>query len=497
MKIKLSDFILENSIDTDSTIGDITFETALAELRVNAKIMEYYLKQMNMSVVMEAAPAQQPPTMPTKDQLIPDSSYVQSYDMDESTEAVKQALRDMGCEVSTSDAGDRSSVRGYFEIQSYDGGNPEVYAISYYPANSAVKVVLRNGHSEGNPYLRSNSENKQFKIDTNKNIKSQLQNIASKVNKDLQKFYTSREDYKGYKSDPNNSFYTGYHDNVDVNLNEGMGNAMKNALKDNAIKGVSLVAKIVAPCWAILRLIAAILPLLYSVLNKLKRTAGMKSRSDADAKMIGNMSPISARNIDNSLTADLSNQIDEYIFMNETIRSIDKMYYTLQAINILTKKSDMNGMEDFQNMVSAYQQMVQRAISIAQAEDADAKRKSNANWVSDLEKILNSDRANAVQSMIQNISEQQFKRQMEQGLQGIDPANMQKIMAETLKLQNSVQRDLTQTRSQFSKIDQELNKLIAQSSYTQFNPDTATQTMTKPQTLPPTQQQGGQMMQMQ
>jgi hypothetical protein len=485
MKIKLSDYILEQSI-SNASIDDIEFETALAELSVNAKIMEYYLKQMNMGVVMEAAPAQQPPTMPTKDQLMPNSSYVQSYDTDTS-EAVAQALRDIGCEVSTSDAGDRSSVRGYFEIQSYDGGNPEVYAISYYPANSAVKVVLRNGYSEGNPYLRSNSENKQFKIDTNKNIKSQLQNIASKVNKDLQKFYTSREDYKDYKANPNDDFYKGYRDNVDVGLNEGMGNAMKNALKDNAIKGVTGVAQIVALVWSILRLAATVIPLLYSVLNKLKRAAGMESRSDADAKMIGNFISsdlaFSARELDNAFTADHSNTIKEVSFITDTVHSIDEMFYTLQAINILTKKSDINGAEDFQNMVSEYQKMIQRAISKAQTEDMNAKRKSNANWLSDLEKVLNSDRAKAVQSMIQNISEQQFKRQLEQGLQGIDPASMQTIMAETQKLQASIQRDLTKTKTQISKIDQELNKLISQSSYKQFNPNNATRTMTQPQPM--------------
>ena len=486
MKIKLSDYILEQSI-SNASIDDIAFETALAELSVNAKIMEYYLKQMNMGVVMEAAPAQQPPTMPTKDQLKPDSSYVQSYDMDESTEAVKQALRDMGCEVSTSDAGDRSSVRGYFEIQSYDGGNPEVYAISYYPANSAVKVVLRNGYSEGNPYLRSNSENKQFKIDTNKNIKSQLQNIASKVNKDLQKFYTSREDYKDYKANPNDDFYKGYRDNVDVGLNEGMGNVIKNTLKDNAIKGVAGVAQVVALLWSILRLVTTVTPLLYSVLNKLKRAAGMKSRSDADAKMIGNFISsdlaFSARDIDNAFTADYSNTLKEVSFITDTVHSIDEMFYTLQAINILTKKSDINGAEDFQNMVSEYQKMIQRAISKAQTEDMNVKQKSNANWLSDLEKILNSDRAKAVQSMIQNISEQQFKRQLEQGLQGIDPTSMQRIMTETQKLQASIQRDLTKTRNEFSKIDQELNELIAQSSYKQFNPNNATRTMTQPQPM--------------
>ena len=504
MIIKLSDFILESSIDVDSTINDIAFETILAELNVNSKIMEYYLKQMNMGVdIFQEVEAEPPKDMPTKDQLMPTSSYVQSYDMNESIAAVKQALRDMGCEVSNANHGD-GSVNGYFEVQSYDGGY-ETYRISYYPANSTVEVHLTNGYSYGNPYESSKSQpnpNAQFKINPNKNIKSQLQNIADKVNKDLQKFYTNREDYKGYKADPNNSFYRGYHDNVDVGLNEGMGNVMKNALKDNAIKGVTAVAQIVAFSWSLCRLIATIIQSLYSVLNKLKRAAGMKSRSDADAKMISTInSPLfTTRDIDTALTADLSNLFNESRFIKETMDSIDKMYYTLQAMNILTKKSNINGAEDFQNIVSAYQQIVQHAISKAQTEDMNTKRKSNANWLSDLEQLLNSDRAKAVQSMIQNISEQQFKRQMEQGLQGIDPTSMQKIMIETQKLQESVQRDLTQTRTQCSKIDQELNKLIAQSSYGQFNPNNATRTMTQPQlqTQPPTQQKSsGQMMQMQ
>jgi hypothetical protein len=60
---------------------------------------------------------------------------------------------------------------------------------------------------------------------------------------------------------------------------------------------------------------------------------------------------------------------------------------------------------------------------------------------------------------------------------------MQTIMAETQKLQASIQRDLTKTKTQISKIDQELNKLIAQSSYKQFNPNNATRTMTQPQPM--------------
>ena len=468
MKIKLSDYILEQSI-SNASIDDISFETALAELSVNAKIMEYYLKQMNMGVVMEAAPAQQPPTMPTKDQLMPDSSYVQSYDTDTS-EAVAQALRDMGCDVYTHKDG---SVRGDFDVQSYDGGKPERYEISYYPADSAVEVSLADRYSKrskGNPYVGARVENTRFTINPDKNIKSQLQNFANKINKDLQKFYAR-----------------GYHDNAHVGLNEGMGNAMKNALKDEAIYAPFSVVKAVSLLWSILRLVATVIPLLYSVLNKLKRAAGMKSRSDADAKIIGNFISsdlaFSARDIDNAFTADYSNTLKEVSFITDTVHSIDEMFYTLQAINILTKKSDMNGAEDFQNMVSEYQKMIQRAISKAQTEDMNVKQKSNANWLSDLEKVLNSDRAQAVQSMIQNISEQQFKRQLEQGLQGIDPANMQRIMTETQKLQASIQRDLTKTRNEFSKIDQELNKLIAQSSYKQFNPNNATRTMTQPQPM--------------
>jgi hypothetical protein len=348
MKIKLSDFILENSIDVDANVDDITFETALAELNVNAKIMEYYLKQMNMNVVMEAAPAQQPPTMPTKDQLTPNSPYVQSYDTDESTEAVKQALREIGCEVSTNKPDNgvelNGDVNGYFEVQSYDG-RADIYAFTYYSANSTVGVQLVDGHNSRNPYSVEHT----VEINPNKNIKSQFQTIANTVIEDLQDYYTDLKDYKNYKADPNNSLYKGYRDNVDVGLNEGMGNAMKNALKDSGFNA-SHIAIICSIAWSICRLIATIYPLLYSVLNKLKRAAGMKSRSDADAKMIGTLTPPS-RDLDNAFTVDLFNMIDENKFIDNTLHCIDKMYYTLQAMNILTKKSDMDS-ADFQNMVS-------------------------------------------------------------------------------------------------------------------------------------------------
>ena len=82
MKIKLSDYILENSI-SNSDVADIEMEQLKAQINVCCELANLYIKQMNMGVVMEAAPAQQPPTMPTKDQLQqPSSGYTQDIDTD-------------------------------------------------------------------------------------------------------------------------------------------------------------------------------------------------------------------------------------------------------------------------------------------------------------------------------------------------------------------------------------------------------------------------------
>ena len=82
MKIKLSDFILENSIN-NADVVDIEMEQLKAQINVCCELANLYIKQMNMGVVMEAAPAQQPPTMPTKDDLQqPSSSYSQDIDTD-------------------------------------------------------------------------------------------------------------------------------------------------------------------------------------------------------------------------------------------------------------------------------------------------------------------------------------------------------------------------------------------------------------------------------
>lgn len=75
MNIKLSDFILEQSI-SDASANDIKFEQACAEFDVIISMCEYYNKLDSMIDIIQEAipPANQPPQTPT-------SSEVQSYDM--------------------------------------------------------------------------------------------------------------------------------------------------------------------------------------------------------------------------------------------------------------------------------------------------------------------------------------------------------------------------------------------------------------------------------
>ena len=83
MKIKLSDYILEQSISTAS-IDDITLEQLKAELCVDIAINEFYIKNYNMGLFQEVAAqpaqAQDNPMQKAKDYQAPDSSYVQYND---------------------------------------------------------------------------------------------------------------------------------------------------------------------------------------------------------------------------------------------------------------------------------------------------------------------------------------------------------------------------------------------------------------------------------
>lgn len=54
MRIKLSDYILEQSI-SDTSVSDIALEQTKAEIEVSMAICEAYIKQMDMSVVMESS----------------------------------------------------------------------------------------------------------------------------------------------------------------------------------------------------------------------------------------------------------------------------------------------------------------------------------------------------------------------------------------------------------------------------------------------------------
>jgi len=82
MKIKLSDFILENSVN-ESDIIDIEFESLRAKIDVCCEMANYYEKLLNTQLIQEAMPAQQPPTVPTAQDLQqPSSGYTQDIDTD-------------------------------------------------------------------------------------------------------------------------------------------------------------------------------------------------------------------------------------------------------------------------------------------------------------------------------------------------------------------------------------------------------------------------------
>jgi hypothetical protein len=131
MKIKLSDYILEQSI-SDASIDDITLEQLKAELRVDIAINEFYIKNYNMGLFQEVT-AQQPP---------PDYSEFRDV---ESQEALQQRwqdqLRELGVEFKSEEHD--SSLSPYIQkieqsasdqtiIGTYNGSDGNTYIFTVY-----------------------------------------------------------------------------------------------------------------------------------------------------------------------------------------------------------------------------------------------------------------------------------------------------------------------------------------------------------------------------
>ena len=100
MEIKLSDYILEQSISTAS-INDIEYERSRAELHVAIAIMEANLKRYNMQVFQEVD-ADVPKQMPTQQDFLQNSKPAVVTDVGNKYEQQSQdALKSLGADTNT------------------------------------------------------------------------------------------------------------------------------------------------------------------------------------------------------------------------------------------------------------------------------------------------------------------------------------------------------------------------------------------------------------
>ena len=159
MKIKLSDYILEQSI-SDASVDDIEFERIIAELNVAMAVAESYVKEYNMRVYQEeAAP---PPSMPKYEDVKP----------------IEQAVEDAMPEGWLSGGGRNSNVVypdnsspyvaggyanrndsniGYFD---WNGGS---YAISFAKSNSSGQdyvKIFRFENGQGQNHFQPEAQTK-------------------------------------------------------------------------------------------------------------------------------------------------------------------------------------------------------------------------------------------------------------------------------------------------------------------------------------------------
>lgn len=159
MKIKLSDYILEQSI-SDASIDDIEYERIKAELEVATAIAESYVKAYNMGLFQEVE-ADVPKDMPNQQDLVqPQASQVQDADKTLQKRWQDQ-LRSLGVEFEQED---HSNIPSSY-IQKVEQATPGETIIGSYTGSDGMVCVFTAYN-----YLEENDVGKHTVLKLNSNI---------------------------------------------------------------------------------------------------------------------------------------------------------------------------------------------------------------------------------------------------------------------------------------------------------------------------------------
>ena len=464
MKIKLSDFILENSIN-NADVVDIEMEQLKAQINVCCELANLYIKQMNMGVVMEAAPAQQPPTMPTKDQLQqPSSSYTQDIDSD------------MPEGFSTSNYGGYNYEKFKENINQY-----QRIDVSKLPSEiNGIKITYcdniigRLGDSVSG--LRGTGACC-FSIwdvldvdEYNRTGNGHTDKPVVHVNG-----YTYGVTYDPFCSGDNewNGYIYRMADNEDKNFVQYIGSFNLSNLIKPVNHASGLDSKEVFD--QALRLSETVFPMLKELSNVINNQQQQTPQQQQN--------PISAKTV-----AALAGAIIALaVFISKFLGYLNRMTNT--GLNLIRIKESIDASKKYIDMMygmalnsnfndsdfAEFTRQFQELINLVERSIANSGNKStDQRYVQNAQGIINSPEVKDMMSKIQQIQNVRFKQQLDSSLQNINPQNLQRFNSDFQRLKNGMTQMLESSMQEAKS-----------TSYQQFKPAQQTQTTYQSQSQPP------------
>lgn len=452
MKIKLSDFILENSVN-ESDIIDIEFESLRAKIDVCCEMANYYEKLLNTQMIQEAMPAQQPPTVPTAQDLQqPSSGYTQDIDTDmpagyksaQSTnnyETYSDSVRHVFQDLLSNIKDLTKSGGNIYGFITFDRPNQtDTYCFFYRPDANLIGVYLYTNDVDdnyvldhNNPYFVSASQKAiKHKLDIGGDIRSQVTEFIQDTINNIKKYYSNTDTQQQETQQPQ--------EQQQSQPQQTQQPQTQQQQPASALSG------------AIASMLVAVGLFAAKFLDYLKRHADTN---------------LNLAHIKEAITAS---------------RKYIDLIYTM-ALNENFNDNDFNEfIKQFRDMM----RIVENAASNAANNSAGQTFTQNARG------LLNSEEVKSIESKIHQIQDARFQSQLQSKLSGLSPQNLQMLNSDAQKFKTDMTDLITSATND-----------IKSASYQQFKPAQQTQTSYQPQQQQATpapntqQQQGGQLAQMQ
>lgn len=451
MKVKLSDFILENSVN-ESDIIDIEFESLRAKIDVCCEMANYYEKLLNTQMIQEAMPAQQPPTVPTAQDLQqPSSGYTQDIDTDMPA-GYKSTQSDYQQNIPKQNI--PSGLKTYLEknkviFGNYTASNGETYVITYeksYDPNYDVIIQsypisarpdASGKYSPFNSYIWQSGFDPNLLFEVQKHLTEH--DIAVKNNDSA----TDKAEIQKAKALLNSAKQQETPQQQEQQQSQPQQTQQPQTQQQQPASALS---------GAIASMLVAVGLFAAKFLDYLKRHADTN---------------LNLAHIKEAITAS---------------RKYIDLIYTM-ALNENFNDNDFNEfIKQFRDMM----RIVENAASNAANNSAGQTFTQNARG------LLNSEEVKSIESKIQQIQDARFQSQLQSRLSGLSPQNLQMLNSDAQKFKTDMTDLITSATND-----------IKSASYQQFKPAQQTQTSYQPQQQQATQapntqqQQGGQLAQMQ